>query len=360
MADFTSSLYLGMRHAGSELPGWSALTTGRPSALHRPVAVDAVAESLAGLQGAERAMLARSTLHAFSDCLDVLACTGSALVVDAAVYPVARWAVQRAMGVGVPVSSVDHQDVGDLARALMTVRRRGLRPVVVVDGVCGGCARPYPMVDAAGQVRADGGVLVIDDTQAIGLFGRRSGGRPFGTGGGGSVRRAGLPFRDIVAVASLAKAFGVPVTSIAGPAEIIGRVERFGGSATHSSPPSTVDIAAAANALDRNDTEGDLLRCLLASRIRTLRLRCARHGLHLAGGLFPVQATPAVGVATGRELLGRLAARGVHAVLRRGCGRTGAVALVVTAAHRAADVRSAGDVLAAEWLAVRHGARRAR
>ena len=76
MADFTSSLYLGMRHASAELPGWSALTTGRPSALGRPAAETAVAARLAALLGAERAVLARSTLHALSDCVEVLAGAG--------------------------------------------------------------------------------------------------------------------------------------------------------------------------------------------------------------------------------------------------------------------------------------------
>ncbi|TQM36850.1 aminotransferase class I/II-fold pyridoxal phosphate-dependent enzyme [Pseudonocardia cypriaca] len=352
MADFTSSLYLGMRHASAELPPWSALTTGRPSALGRPIVAEAVATLLAGLQGADRAMLVRSTLHAFSDCLDVLAGTGSALVVDAALYPVARWAVQRAAGLGVPVASVAHHDLGGLRRVLDGLRRRGLRPVVVADGICGGCARPYPLEEAARRTRAHGGVLVIDDTQALGLFGG-SGGGPFGHGGGGSVRRAGITFHDIVAVASLAKAFGAPVASVAGPAEIIRRVERLGGSNQHSSPPSIVDVAAAARALERNAADGDRLRCRLAIRVRLLRRRCAEQGLHLAGGLFPVQATPEVGVETGLRLLDRLASHDLRAVLRRDCAGGSAVALALTATHRCADVAAAADILAAAWFADR-------
>ncbi len=30
--DFTSALYLGLRHASATLPGWEALTLGRPAA----------------------------------------------------------------------------------------------------------------------------------------------------------------------------------------------------------------------------------------------------------------------------------------------------------------------------------------
>jgi 8-amino-7-oxononanoate synthase len=352
VADFTSSLYLGMRHAAAELPRWTALTTGRPSVLGRPPAARRVAQQLAALQGAERALLARSTLHAFADCLDVLAGAGSGLVVDTGLYPVARWAVQRAAGLGVPVASAAHRDLGDLARALDGHARHGLRPVVLADGVCGGCGRPYPLGAALPRVRAHGGILLIDDTQAVGLFGSRADrAHPFGRGGGGSVCRSGVPFHDVVAVASLAKAFGAPVAAVAGPDEIVRTVERLGGAAMHSSPPSTVDVAAAARALERNAHEGDALRGRLARRIRALRLRCAGRGLHLAGGLFPVQATPQIGVGKGRDLLDRLAARDVRAVLRRGCGNRSAVVLVLTARHGVEEVTAAADALVAAWSA---------
>ena len=32
-ADFTSALYLGMRHAAQSLPAWAELTLGKPAAL---------------------------------------------------------------------------------------------------------------------------------------------------------------------------------------------------------------------------------------------------------------------------------------------------------------------------------------
>ena len=154
MADFTSSSYLCMRHASDELPGWAALTTGRPSVLGRPAAAAAAAGRLAALQGAKRAVLARSSLHGLSDCIEVLTGQGSALAVDSAVYPVGRWAVQRAAGAGTPVTSVRHQNMADLTRVLACLRRRGLRPVVVVNGMCSGCSQPYPIADAVRRVRA--------------------------------------------------------------------------------------------------------------------------------------------------------------------------------------------------------------
>lgn len=348
MADFTSSLYLGMRHASTELPSWPALTTGRPAVLETPPRAVATAARLAALAGAEQAVLTRSTLHGLVDCLDVLAGPDAGLAVDTGVYPVAQWAVQRAAR-HTPLVLVAHHEPADLAAAVRRLAGQGLRPVVVADGVCTGCGRAYPVASAAAQVRPLGGMLLLDDTQGLGILGARPDRvrHPYGHGGGGSVRHAGVGHAGIVTVSSLAKAFGAPVACTAGPAGVLARV-RVADSAVHSSPPSAVDVAAAANALDRNAAVGDALRTLLADRVRVLRRRAAEQGLPLVGGLFPVQSTPAVSVASGRRLLGRLAAAGVCAVLRRACGGS-AISVVLTVTHRPAEIERVADVLSAAW-----------
>ena len=67
----------------------------------------------------------------------------------------------------------------------------------------------------------DSGLLVIDDTQALGIFGKRTKGEsPYGSGGGGSLRWHALQTPRIVAVSSLAKAFGAPVAVVAGSARL--------------------------------------------------------------------------------------------------------------------------------------------
>jgi 8-amino-7-oxononanoate synthase len=202
--------------------------------------------------------------------------------------------------------------------------------------------------------------LLLDDTQAIGVLGADAGpGRPFGLGGGGSVRNAGTRHDRIVAVASLAKAFGAPLACIAGPARTVVELATT-GSALHSSPPSAVDIAAAAAALASNDAGGDRLRARLATRVRVLRGRAAEHGLVLVGGMFPVQSTGPVRTDLGRRLLARLAADDVHAVLRRTCGGGSAVTLVVTVAHHRSEVDRAAAVLGLAWQELGGRVRRAR
>jgi 8-amino-7-oxononanoate synthase len=65
MLDFTSVLYLGIRHAHHTLRPWAQLTTGRPAALEPAPQAVAVAQDLARLLGCERAVLAPSTLHLY-------------------------------------------------------------------------------------------------------------------------------------------------------------------------------------------------------------------------------------------------------------------------------------------------------
>ena len=67
MLDFTSCLYLGLRHESDALPAWSSLSTGKPAALEDPPGARRVARKLAELQGCETALMAPSTLHLFWD-----------------------------------------------------------------------------------------------------------------------------------------------------------------------------------------------------------------------------------------------------------------------------------------------------
>jgi 8-amino-7-oxononanoate synthase len=162
-----------------------------------------------------------------------------------------------------------------------------------------------------------------------------------------------------VTVSSLGKAFGAPIACVAGPSGVVARV-RATGSAIHSSPPSAVDVAAAAAAVAANARVGEALRARLAERVRMLRRLAADCGVVLIGGLFPLQSTPMVGTAAGRMLLRRLAAGGVRAVLRQGCGGRSTVTLVVTAAHRLPEIDRAAHLLGAEWRELDGLVRRAR
>jgi 8-amino-7-oxononanoate synthase len=70
MLDFTSALYLGIRHPSRSLRPWSQFTTGKPAALELAPGAEAITTVLAELQGCERVTLLPSTLHLFFDLFE--------------------------------------------------------------------------------------------------------------------------------------------------------------------------------------------------------------------------------------------------------------------------------------------------
>ncbi|GIG56954.1 hypothetical protein Lfu02_13260 [Longispora fulva] len=368
--DFTSALFLGMVHPSGELRPWRRLTTGAPAVLGVPAAAVRVARDLAGLTGGEAAVLARSTLHGLLDAVPCAAGRTGRVLLDSGVYPVARWA---AAGAGCPVDTFAHHDPASLAVAVARHPRH--RPVVLADGLCVACG-PVPLAAYLRVLRPYDGLVILDDTQALGLLGTRQSGpprdvhrpgngpvdgdaasgtdhgwdetglrrAPYGLGGGGSLRWHGVDPARVLVVASLAKAFGAPVAAVVGPGELIAAVARSGPAQVHTSPPSSADLRAAEHALDRNDAVGDRLRVRLAGLVGRFRHRVRAAGLPLGAGPLPIQRVP-LGAA-GPGVHRRLGEAGVRAVLARvGGHREVAVTFAVTARHRPADIDVAARAL---------------
>ena len=202
------------------LPGWAALTLGRPAALTEPPGADEVAAELARLQGAAAATLLPSTLHLFWDLLRLLARSSrSALLLDAGAYPILHWAAEGAAAVGARVWRFAHHDAAALARSRATPCATGcgrsssataFAPVATAPRRCAPTRASPPHSD---------GTLVLDDTQALGVLGRAPcAACPYGHGGGGSLRWHGLAGARIAVGASLAKGFGAPLAALSGSA----------------------------------------------------------------------------------------------------------------------------------------------
>src|SRR5262245_38188986 len=209
--DFTSALYLGLRHPSWALRPWRRFSTGVPAALREACSAPAIARQLAALVGCERSVLGTSTLHLCWDLFHGLADARSVIYMDADLYPIARWGIERAAARGVPVREIPHHDDEALRRRIRQEPARR-RPVVVTDGFCPRCGRAAPLGAYLDAAERWGGRLVIDDTQALGILGRHPRPlAPYGGGGGGSLRWSKLASPDVIVVASLAKGFGVPV-----------------------------------------------------------------------------------------------------------------------------------------------------
>ena len=369
MLDFASSLYLGMHHPSSALEPWSALTLGRPAALQESGQARAAAAELAALVGCEAGTLLPSTFHLFWDLLGVLSREPVEIFMDAGTYPIARWGAEHWAGQGVPLRRFARHDATALAQLLAQRSGTSLssagsgprswprprsdsRPIVLCDGVCPGSTSQPPLAAYAALARRHGGWLVVDDTQALGVFGHGAApAAPYGRGGGGSLQRRGIGGSHVVVGASLAKGFGVPVALLAGSADLLQRFKSESASREHMSPPSMATIQAARHALAVNRHHGDRLRLSLWRAVRRLRAGLADAGLATQGDDFPLQtlATPP-GLDVVR-LHAELLRRDVCSVLHRDRGGGARLSFVVRADHTAVHIDRALSLLTARQQA---------
>lgn len=348
MLDFTSALYLDMRHPTSSLKPWRALTTGRPAALAAPPGADRVAQALSRLVGCEHATLGTSTLHIFWDLFAVLAKERIGIYLDAGTYPIVQWGVERVAAKGVRAATFARHDPAALDTLLRRDELLGLRPVVVTDGLCPATGRPAPLIEYLRRIRErGGGYLVIDDTQALGILGHSPGPlAPYGRGGGGTLVWHGLQAPELIVGSSLAKGFGVPLAVLAGSQSMIARFEHDSATRMHCSPPSTALIRAAEHALAVNETWGDRLRWRLAQLVRRFRERLRQVGLAASGGLFPVQTLRPVAAIDASGLHALLQESGVRTVLHRARdGQDARLSFLITALHTPSDIERCAKAL---------------
>jgi 8-amino-7-oxononanoate synthase len=341
-ADFTSALYLGMRHPGHLLAGWDALTLGKPAALCDVPGARAVAGALARLQGCAAATLLPSTLHLFWDLFGMLARERCAVLVDDAAYPVARWSAERAAGLGLPLRTFRHGDTAALARLVRYWRDAGRWPLILADGYSPGSGDGAPLARYVALADGEGGLLVLDDTQALGVLGRH---------GGGSLRRHGIEHLPVLVGASLAKGFGAPLAVLAGSAAWVARFERLSDTRLHASPPSQAAVAAARRALRLNVLCGDGLRRLLAQRVARFRTALREGGLSCDGGRFPVQSVALPGHTNLAAAHAALRQAGVLALPQYKDG-TARLTFLLRADHTEGDIARAATALAQvvkEW-----------
>lgn len=348
MLDFTSALYLGLRHPGWSLRPWSQFTTGVPAALAEPPDADAIAHQLATLQGCEHGLLGASTFHLFWDLFGILARRRVAVYVDAGAYPIARWGVERAAARGVPVREFAHHDADALRRMLKQDRHQRLRPLLVTDGFCPACGKPAPLRSYLDSARTFGGWLIVDDTQALGIFGHSPGpDAPYGREGGGMFRRIQVGGPDVLVISSLAKAFGTPVAVLTGNRDAVKAFASNSETRMHCSPPAVAVIRAAEHALGVNRVHGDRLRLRLARLVAHFRHRAVQAGFRLTGEPFPVQTLAAAREVDTLRLHERLLAHGIRTVLLRAQARRGPrISFVITARHAPEEIDRAGQILA--------------
>jgi 8-amino-7-oxononanoate synthase len=279
-----------------------------------------------------------------------------------ALYPVAALGVELARARGAPVHPLPHLAPIDSAW-LRRHTPRGWRPIIVTDGLCSGCGQAAPLACHSEAVAPLGGLVVVDDTQALGLLGASpSAEAPFGIGGGGSLRYQSVDSASLIVGASLAKSFGVPIACLVGPARERSIFVERSDVRLHMSPPSRATLCAAEHALREAARTGAERRRELARRITELRGGLDRRGLTARGGELPLQSIAAAELGGDDSCVrvhDALAARGVRSLLcRPSCQPSRRITFVLRADHAPEHVagllRALRDVLAAGGARRRH------
>jgi len=348
MLDFTSALYLGLHHPNRCLKPYTQFTTGVPATLKEPPGAEQVADELARLQGCEHGVLGPSTFHLFWDLFGMLARRPIVIYMDDSLYPIARWGVERAAARGIPVRVVAHHDANALRRLLKQGARSRREPVLVTDGFCPACGKAAPLPAYLDALRVYGGRLVLDDTQALGILGSSpSPDAPYGRGGGGMLRRFQISGQDVLAISSLAKAFGAPTAVLCGSRAAVEEFKKKSETRVHCSPPCLPAIRAAEHALFFNRRRGNRVRLRLAAVVSRFPRGLAKHGLRTVGGLFPVQTLQPSSSIRARRVHEQLLNNGIRTVLRRALhGEGERISLVITARHTPVEIDAAIAALA--------------
>lgn len=290
-----------------------------------------VERGFAELVGCDRAIAGSSTLHLFWDLFGWFSKPGIQIFVDDATYPIGRWGVARAALAGVPVHYFPEHDVEALRMSVDG--SDGSRPVILADGFCPACDHAAPLREYVELAASKDGWVVVDDSQALGLFGRH---------GGGSLRKFGLTGTSAILVSSLAKALGVPLAMLAGRALDVERIREHSDIRVHCSPPSVPVLNAAARALKLNAEMGDRLRARLARRVARFRNGLKQLGLRGNCSLFPMQRLRLPGECSAIDIYERLLQRQVRCVLHRSEKNHAAqISFIITARHSLEDIDKA-------------------
>ncbi len=348
MVNFTSALYLGLRHSHRVLRPWSQFTAGVPAAFAEPHNSTEVAREIAHLQGCERGVLSTSSLHLFWDLFGILAKRPTHIFFDSGLYPIGRWGVERATGLGTPANDFAHHDSDALRVSLGSELRSRFRPVIVADGFCPDCGKAAPLADYLRLAEEYRGHLIVDDTQSLGIFGHFVGPNvPYGSGGGGMLRWSRACGPEVIAISSLAKGFGAPLAVLAATDAITLSFRSRSETRVHCSPPSIAAIRATEHALAVNRRHGDRLRLRLAGLVSRFRSGAIAAGFAVTGGLFPVQTIDPGSRAETIRTHDQLARSGIRTVLRKASGDNLRISFLFNARQTPAQIERAIEALSA-------------
>lgn len=215
---------------------------------------------LAELVGAVDTVVFPTVTLVHMGVLPRLAGVGGAILLDSSAHHSIQEAAALARAHGATVLTWRHGDLEELERCLRSTASNGTR-VIAVDGVYSMSGAIVELEAIAALAESHDALLYVDDAHGFGVIGSRPTQRmPYGYGGSGVVRHAGLGYDRLIYVAGLSKAY----SSLAAFVTCNGRYGRrfFEQASTmvFSGPIPVASLATALAGLDLNRERGDDIR----------------------------------------------------------------------------------------------------
>jgi 8-amino-7-oxononanoate synthase len=234
---------------------------------------------LAGLLGAEDALVLPTISLIAVGLLPALAGKGGALFADKFVHKVNHDGCRLARDMGAQLVSFVHTDL-DALEALLQRHADAPTRTIVVDGILSTTGRAPDVPRLAALARQYDAILYIDDAHGFGVLGEDpTPQRPYGRRGNGVVRHFGLAYDNILYVSGLSKAYSSLGAFIACPAKLKPFLKCNVTSYLVSGPVPTASLATALAGLELNDQEGDAWRDTLFAYTRAILDDYRRHGI---------------------------------------------------------------------------------
>lgn len=311
------------------------IATGMPSILYEPPAAQALAAQLAALQGQETATLGVSTLHLCWDWLEWARSLPLQVFLAADSYPLLQRLARRAFP---PERLHTFTSLTQLAAQLAAYA--ATTPVMVIaDTWQTRQQQVFPVAACLQLLQARTGWLLLDDTQGLGLLGANPQPQmPFGYGGGGILRWSAAHNERVIVLASLAKAFGIPLAVLSAPQRLMEAFYPHSMTRTYCSPPSPWLISHALAVLQQHAVHGDWRRQRLLRNIHYFQAGLRERSLAQNTVDFPVQRLALQTPEQCQQVYRFLLKRGIHTLLTHAPQAACALTVILRAQHRRAEL----------------------
>jgi len=360
MLDFSSSLYLGLRHPGQQLGSWQSLTLGKPTMLQPIANYRELLNELERLTGTQDMILGTSSLQLFFDFAIWLRNQPVEVFLDEYCYPIAKKAFTAVHNTTLS-GYLRHYEPSDLDRVLSTCSQAGRRPVLVIDGYSPVSGQLCPLEQYCEVLEKYNGIAIVDDTQSLGVFGQHASvDLPYGKGGGGIIMNNNINYENIIYISSMAKGFGVPVAFLSTTKMDISDYLEHSLTNNHCSPVSIAHALSIKHALKLNRNHGEQIRNKLYQLVFKFKQRLSQAGISTIGGDFPFQTLSKHNRIDATGLYEFLQNKGFTSVLHElKSSDSTAISFLITARHSFADIYSLTSQII-NYMCMYHSRNRAR